>query len=525
MNREPISYYLKNPKKLIDVSVSQIEKWLSESPYSQPIRLLLAKKLQLNQEVVLNSALSSAATIASNRIWLYREIHDVSQNHYVNKGESSQSEVAIGTQIATGAAILSLAANTKTESTENIEQKEELITDNHNNQSGETDISTREEISSKASVSKNESTNIQQDTTLEKVSTIESTDTILNQPASAKIKEEAIELNSELGIDNEAQTEVIKNKIGISENHSQTEDVLTMSNDDGDVNESVDANSSNAKSIEESNDSEDTESINVNDDEVVLSENTIIDTDHNLTKSESLIPALNDNKSAKAKKAKKNKKNKKKRKSKSLNAKSTKGSEIRIDEADNGVPKKQTKSKETLAEFWEDRIGSATHKQDVVKSKKKSKKNKTEKKVKSPTKVVKTSKIDLSDISDYTKWLLSFSEGKENDSCNNMNIHNSVSDTSGVEHIINSAKKKKSVKQKEKSKKVKAKKKSKSKKQSKTDRSLESNEEIISELWADLLSKQGHIKKARKMYLKLSLKYPEKSTYFAGKLENLKKNK
>ena len=59
------------------------------------------------------------------------------------------------------------------------------------------------------------------------------------------------------------------------------------------------------------------------------------------------------------------------------------------------------------------------------------------------------------------------------------------------------------------------------KNKSKTDHSLETNEEIISELWADLLAKQGHIKKARKMYLKLSLKYPEKSGYFAAKSENL----
>ena len=125
---------------------------------------------------------------------------------------------------------------------------------------------------------------------------------------------------------------------------------------------------------------------------------------------------------------------------------------------------------------------------------------------------------DLSELSNYTQWLLHFSKDKADGSYNHMWIASSKSNK-GRENIStpSSEAKKKEKKSKNRAKKIPTK----AKKKSKPDHSLETNEKIISELWADLLAKQGHIKKARKMYLKLSLKYPEKSSYFAVKLENL----
>lgn len=53
-------------------------------------------------------------------------------------------------------------------------------------------------------------------------------------------------------------------------------------------------------------------------------------------------------------------------------------------------------------------------------------------------------------------------------------------------------------------------------------KSLEMEDEIVSETLANIMAQQGHIERAREMYEKLSLIFPEKSSYFAdiiGKLE------
>jgi len=51
-----------------------------------------------------------------------------------------------------------------------------------------------------------------------------------------------------------------------------------------------------------------------------------------------------------------------------------------------------------------------------------------------------------------------------------------------------------------------------------------SNEEkeIVTETMADVLQKQGHLDKAIQLYIKLSFINPEKSAYFASKIQHLK---
>ena len=53
--------------------------------------------------------------------------------------------------------------------------------------------------------------------------------------------------------------------------------------------------------------------------------------------------------------------------------------------------------------------------------------------------------------------------------------------------------------------------------------SLSDNDDIISETLASIYEKQGYISKAIKIYNKLSLKFPEKSSYFAKEIQRLKK--
>ena len=51
--------------------------------------------------------------------------------------------------------------------------------------------------------------------------------------------------------------------------------------------------------------------------------------------------------------------------------------------------------------------------------------------------------------------------------------------------------------------------------------SLEDNDDIVSETLARLFYKQGNLAKAIKIYKKLSLLYPEKSTFFAAQIEKI----
>jgi len=101
-----------------------------------------------------------------------------------------------------------------------------------------------------------------------------------------------------------------------------------------------------------------------------------------------------------------------------------------------------------------------------------------------------------------------------------------------VAEIAENIKKKKKKKKKEAKKKLAAKKKKEKKKAKRKKkervieiarRSIEANEDVVSETLAELLAQQGSRKKAIRMYKRLSLIFPKKSSFFAEKIAKLKK--
>jgi len=100
--------------------------------------------------------------------------------------------------------------------------------------------------------------------------------------------------------------------------------------------------------------------------------------------------------------------------------------------------------------------------------------------------------IVTEDLSGFSKWLFSLGGGEESD-------------------IV-----------RKRSKKKKKKKKKKSKLEKKIEQSVIKQDEIVSEALANILAMQGHKEKATAMYRKLSLIFPEKSSFFADQIEKLK---
>ncbi len=118
--------------------------------------------------------------------------------------------------------------------------------------------------------------------------------------------------------------------------------------------------------------------------------------------------------------------------------------------------------------------------------------------------------------SDFIGWLKSLD--------NSQRAETAEKDDAGEEPGITQAPEKEEIEPAKDEKKIKVRKKKKKKKKKtkskgKSPKELELQPDIATETLANLLASQGHREEANEMYRLLSLKYPEKSSYFAAKIK------
>ncbi len=164
------------------------------------------------------------------------------------------------------------------------------------------------------------------------------------------------------------------------------------------------------------------------------------------------------------------------------------------------VPRVPDNNETTKSKSKKDKIKKTeSHKTEKKKSKKSNVASKQEQLVLKPSRT--SNQTEEASLSEFSLWLNQLNR-KESD--------------------MAKSPKKSSPKDKANSKKKKKKQKSALKK--KIQASLDKNTDIASEQLAELYVKQGHIKKAIKCYKQLRLNNPQKSSYFAARIEQLKQS-
>lgn len=122
------------------------------------------------------------------------------------------------------------------------------------------------------------------------------------------------------------------------------------------------------------------------------------------------------------------------------------------------------------------------------------------------------------DLSPFSIWLLSLKQPI-------VAIHRDENSSPDVISPSTKDKNDASKKEKKREKRKKKKKKRQIELEARAKRSVELSEDLATEALAELLASQGHFKEAKKMFQKLSLIFPKKSSYFAVRIQSLKKKK
>ncbi|MGK0314557.1 MAG: hypothetical protein ACI86M_000777 [Saprospiraceae bacterium] len=500
--KKNIAYFLEDPERLSEISLHELNKWVEEMPFSQPLRLLVDMKSEKFVSSVTEDNASYGAYFAEDYEPLTKKTTKDLANLNIKKVKKEDRVMA----------------------------KEPSSDDNVVDEEREEKILVSEEIKI---IEPSIMTHILVDDVSEDILEENLLETNPNMVLMNEVSHNAADEVLEDELENEvleivlAEVEEVKSfseldsLLESNEVGEETEDVVALEEEDtyvglvdykafvvGVSDEKVKEEVTEIEEIDE--DKEPASAVEMEEDQEVVLVNIAETSSLDVIKDG---PEKSKKKKKSKKKAKgtaKNKKNKKASKNKvKFKEKNKKNNSKAIDSAEGKKVKAESKKKPKKSNSTKNKISSIKKiKGGISKTdssnKARSIKGKT-KKIKRNVKYVVVNEATTNDfklkdydgVSKFTNWLL------EQKSING----NQKIEKGEIEALAG----KKKDKKKKKNKVLKV-----------AQDSVKKSEMILSEPLANIMAAQGHTKKASKMYKQLGLIFPEKSSYFVSKIENLK---
>ena len=457
--KKEVTYYLEDTSRLKEISHSELQAWIAEMPYHQPLQMLAEIKSEMDGHKSDKDGRVYAAYFAED----YESIKNI-KSKKKNQRNKNTNQLSKTINIKSNTTIEEKTIKIDSKSLPEIVHK---LADETKEDSVKNEVL---EENDKPEVIGQIASDLADEMLEEEILSEVLEDIITDKPATDSNENSKDNSSLEIiPIVEEEENIVMEDKMEADLNSVDT-DIKTSNNDNSSLIYSETVEKENTDASEDK----------IDDVVSIDSEQTSNSDDHKI-----VVEDYSDLKKEGKRKKKKKKKSKVKKKEKDPKPKK--------------IKKKKEKSKKS----------SSTKKKKKVKGiisekKKKKKRKKGRKEIKYV--IIDTAKsrkyeVDNNEeLSDYTSWLLN---------------QESIND-------INYERNNKAQNEMKKSKKKKAKKKKKSKTLKIAVDSIKKKNSIISESLANILALQGHKKKARKMYAKLALVLPDKKDFFEEKINALK---
>ncbi len=548
MNKEKFIEYLKNPAQLYELNYQELKSLVVEYPYCQNLRFLLAKKSQLNQSNEFERDLRNAASCVPSRTYLFQSLNDTKPlprraSHVIATENSLEIDHLSAPSKSSGPDHTILGEDTDDSPTqENIPDTEanspaeakgdnalpsesppEVKKNEQGNKSSELRISSEKiHLAEKPIVSSNE----MNDSSPKNISSLEDL-TPIKKVIHQKIIKKAPPIKSDLAEQKSKEHKIIDSNIPDQIIIQETESEFIKTSLPPSI-KSVELPETETEIIDLKDDISERGIVEINEEieEVTLPPlfpiepapstiNNIVIVEPKEEELEEIFPPSFDDHHGEVDHLKSN-----------IPFEITNEDDF-IEEVElDPLPSPRSTFNSWIKEFKSDKSKKKKKKSQkkepktnnqveeiTAKKKKKKKKNRVAKNKKWISKIIK-SKKKAEQEDDLPLEIILKAPKKEK------KPKTKHKENEKEKAILPEGKKEKSIKTKKKKKEKKKKKKNGTK--SFALKSIVENEEIASETLAEILVEQGSIRKAINMYERLSLIFPEKSTFFAKRIEKLK---